>query len=101
MSKRIGSVEDFYEWVKGRAPTELYKYDDYTDCAIARYCRERGVYYNPAKETHEELETLAQLQVLRQISMGEFIQMGELREAIEIELRLRKEIEKELEIAYE
>lgn len=46
MSKQIGTMTDFYEWVKGRNPAETYDYFDTCDCAVARYCRDRGVKYD-------------------------------------------------------
>ena len=57
--KKIGSIEDFYEWVKARDPEETYNYYSLDDCACARYCRERGIGYRgnnyPSPLLHVEL----------------------------------------------
>src|SRR5688572_20103416 len=47
MSRRLGSIQDFYEWVKARDPSETYNYFLSRDCAVARYARERGLNYRP------------------------------------------------------
>lgn len=45
MSKQIGTIHDFYEWVRGREPTEIYFYYDSCNCANAQYHKERGIPY--------------------------------------------------------
>lgn len=45
MSYPINSIQDFFQWAKTRDPEETYDYYSRTDCAIARYCKARGVRY--------------------------------------------------------
>lgn len=45
MSKQIGTMSDFYEWVKARDPKETYDYYNCHTCANAMYHHDRGVEY--------------------------------------------------------
>lgn len=63
MSYRIGSLQDFYQWVKTRNPAETYDYYSIPDCAVARYARSRGLSYRPnvagdSQFLGEHIETL-------------------------------------------
>jgi len=62
MSMKIGSVRDVLEWAKSQDPEETYNYYDCNDCALARYARSRGVYYDAEYDLGFEIEdTIADL----------------------------------------
>lgn len=85
MSKQIGTIHDFYEWVKARDPAETYNYYDADDCANARYCRERGVPYHvfaPGTTFPSSLELAAQQNNLHERKRYG-LTMGDLRREIE------------------
>lgn len=52
MSYPVNSLRDFYEWAKSRDPNETYDYTNRQTCAIALYCRERGVEYEGTSWEH-------------------------------------------------
>lgn len=80
MSRHIGSIHDFYAWVKTRDPHERYVYSDMGNCAIARYCRERGVRYGMQ---WKHLEKIANYRSIWHTFFGTSQTMGGLRKAIE------------------
>lgn len=80
MSKQIGTMTDFYEWVKARDPKETYRYFDTENCAVARYCRERGIPYKT--DPKSRLEHAAQQETYGK-PFSFTLTMGNLRKEIE------------------
>lgn len=90
MSYPINSLRDFYEWVKTREPTETYDYTNRRDCAIALYCKDRGVEYEGS--TWEHIGRQYHLEFIAQHSEDNpypIKKMSDLRMVLERELDLQ------------